>query len=373
MTTPELVATPAAEAVDAADGHPFVQRVREYAERVLAPTALTTEVGGVTPERIEELRELGLLNHLAPREFGGHELDRAVDRRLHEILSGGCFNTWLVWAQHAPLAARIAAARAEGRSLPELALRILRGELLLGAAVSDVRRYPTSAIIAREVEGGWVFSGTISWVSGWGLNSAITVAAVHPAAGDQPDRVVTALVEVGDRLHATPLQLSAVDGSRTERVVLDQVFVPESHVLGVQTIERWRHEDLGTASDARAHHFGLARRVLDELDRAEHPLAREVAAVWRPRIEEIRARAYELSDEAAAAGGGEHRIQERLDTKVASGDALSVVTRALLVARSGRGLAGTDTAQLHARSALFILVQGQTPDVRAAQLTSLAR
>ncbi len=357
-----------AEAVDAADARPFVRRVRDHAEAVLRPTALRTDRSGVSRERIEQLRELGLLNHLAPVDHGGLAADRATDRRLHEIVAGSCFNTWLVWAQHAPLAGRIAA-RPPDAARPELFERVLRGEVLLGAAISDVRRFPDQYIRAARVPGGWTFAGTVSWVSGWGLNSALTVAAVE--TGSQT--VVTGLVEVGDRTRATPLDLRAVGGSRTERVVLDDVFVPEAHVLGTQTLSQWRFEDIGTAGDARPHHFGLAATVLDELANSDLPAARAVTITWRPRIAEIRSRAYALADEAAAAGGGPHRIQERLATKVASGEALSTITRALVVARTGRGLAGDNTAQLHARSALFVLVQGQTADVRAAQLAHLAR
>ena len=183
--------------------------------------------------------------------------------------------------------------------------------------------------------------------------------------------LATALVPITGRIRATPLQLSAVSGSHTDRVVIDRVFVPDEHVLGTVPIERWRHDDLGTASDARPHHFGLAHTVLAELDRSTRAPARAVAA-WRPRIAEIRSRAYQLADEAAAVGGGRHRLDERLATKVTSGEALSTLTRALVVARSGRSLAGDDTAQLHARSALFVLVQGQSADVRDAQLAQLA-
>lgn len=185
--------------------------------------------------------------------------------------------------------------------------------------------------------------------------------------------MITALVEVGERTTAQPLDLKAVGGSRTERVHLSDVFAPDPHVLDRQTLAQWRWADLGTASDARSHHFGLADTVLDELERADQAPAREVAAVWRPRIRQIRERAYALADEAAAAGGGPHRLDERIATKVASGEALSVISTALLISRSGRGLAGDDTAQLYARSALFVLVQGQTADVRRAQLEQLAR
>jgi alkylation response protein AidB-like acyl-CoA dehydrogenase len=369
MTAANMAVSPAA-AVTAADSHPFVARVREYAEEVLRPEALSTDRAGVTGKRIDELAALGLLNHLAPREYGGLEIDRNTDRRLHEIIAGACFNTWLVWAQHAPLAGRIAESGNRGAPVPELAERILRGELLLGAGVSDVRRFPDHYIAARKTGGGWIFNGTISWVSGWGLNSALTVAAVE----QNTETVVTALVPVSERTRsAGPLELSAVAGSRTARVRLDDVFVPDEHVLAAQSLAEARFIDIGTASDARGHHFGLAETVLGELEQTGQPLAQEVAAAWRPRIARIRSTAYELSDEAAASGGGPHRLSERLATKVASGEALSTITRALLVARAGRGLSGDDTAQLHARSALFVLVQGQTTDVRRAQLAQLAR
>jgi len=370
MSGPSAPVVTPVEAVDAADRHPLVERVRRYADEVLRPSALQTDRDGVGPQRIDELRALGLLQHLAPEQYGGLAVDRATDRRLHEVVAGACFTTWLVWAQHAPLAGRIGERLAQGRTIPPLAESVLRGEILLGAGISDVRRFPDHYIAATRVPGGWTFAGTISWVSGWGLSSALTVAAVEPGT----QTVVTALVAVGERTHvAAPLRLAAVAGSRTERVRLDDVFVPDDHVLSTTSLEQTRFEDVGVAGDARSHHFGLAATVLDELDRSPHPVARQVADTWRPRVAQIRARAYELSDEAALAGGGPHRIDERLATKVASGEALATLTRALLVARSGRGLADDDTAQLHARSALFVLVQGQSADVRHAQLAHLAR
>jgi alkylation response protein AidB-like acyl-CoA dehydrogenase len=368
MEAGNTTAPTSAQAVSPSDDHPFVRKVRDYAERTLRPTALQTEREGVTAGRIQELRELGLLNHLAPDGYGG--LDRNADRRVQEIMAGACFNTWLVWAQHASLTARLAESAKARKTLPDLARKALAGKILLGAGVSDVRSFPTRYIEATRTDGGWIFSGTISWVSGWGLSSALSVAAVEKPT----ETVVTALVEVGERTRAAAhLDLAAVAGSRTERVILDDVFVPDEHVISQQTLEQTRFNDIGIASDARSHHFGLAETVLRELEEAPDPLVQAVAATWRPRVARIRKTAYALSDEAAAAGGGPYQLGERLATKVASGEALATLTRALVVARAGRGLSDGDTAQLHARSALFVLVQGQSADVRRAQLTHLAR
>lgn len=364
VTTPTLTG-PAA--VDATDDHPLVAATKEYAERVLRPRALETDATEVRPAVIDDLRRLGLLNHLAPLAYGGAEADRPVDRRIHEILAGACFNTWLVWAQHAPTIARLSTWRGQHPDADHpLVDAVLRGEILVGAGISDVRRYPDRYITARRAPNGWVFNGTVSWVSGWGLNSALLIAAVDATT----EEVVLALVPVEERTTPTQLHLGAVAGSRTERVDLASVTVPDENVVEVVPLEQWSAKDVAAAADARSHHFGLAATVLDELATEGHPLAREVASVWTPRVADIRERAYDLIDRAD--GGESVALTDRLDLKVASGRALTTLTQALVTARSGRGLAGTSTAQLHARSALFVLVQGQTDAVREAQLRALA-
>jgi hypothetical protein len=369
VTALEATATTPAEAVSAADGESFIARAKAHADSVLRPAALDTDRRGVTPEEVSELAGLGLLNHTAPAEFGGAAIGRDGDRRLHEIIAGSCFNTWLVWAQHAPMVGRLAVEYQKGAELSGLSRDVLAGRVLLGAAISDVRRFPHSYIAATRTGDGWTFSGTISWVSGWGLNTVLVVAAVEAST----QTVVTAFVRIGDRVRVAHLELGAVGGSRTERVTLDDVSVPGSDVILIQSLADWRKEDLGTAGDTRPQYFGLAATVLDELDEAGHPGAWRVATVWRPRIAALRADAYGLADEAKAAADERHRISERVATKVATGEALGTITRALVVARSGRGISLDDTAQLHARSALFLLVQGQSADVRDAQLARLAR
>lgn len=361
----EQASTPAG-AVDGASHEPFVRRVSDYAGSVLAPAALATDRTAVAAGTVADLAGLGLLNHVAPARFGGAALGRAADRRIHEILAGACLNTWLVWAQHAPLVGRLTALADAGRTSPRID-DVLAGRVLVGAGLSDIRRYPDDYIRATRVRGGWRLRGTVSWVSGWGLNTLLAVGAVDPARGS----VVTGLVGVGARTVARPLALSAVAGSRTYRVDLEDAEIADDDVLSVDSIAQWRRQDLGTAGDARPHHFGLAAAVLAELDDDPNPLARAAAAAWRPRIAAIRARAYALSDEAATAGDATHRIDERLALKVTSGESVTTVARALLVARAGRGLAQSDTAQLYARNASFLLVQGQRSDVRDAQLTRL--
>ncbi|BBB02044.1 hypothetical protein RVR_9749 [Actinacidiphila reveromycinica] len=365
--TSATAAQSAAAAVDAADGQPLVARTKEYALEQLAPAALRTDRERVSRETVEDLRGLGLLNHLAPPRFGGAGLDRYADRRLHEVLAYADLNVWLVWAQHAPTVARIAGTpRSAAGGTHPLVEPVLRGTMLIGAALSDVRRYPTGNLTARRSRDGWVFNGTVSWLSGWGLNEAVALAAVDPESED----VVLALIPVDEHFRATPLALQAVSGSRTERVGVLDAVVPDAYVLAVRPLADWRHDDISTAGNAGPQFFGLGRRILDEI--ADEPHGTGVADAWRPYLRGLRARVYELADAVLDGGDPDASLPERLSLKVRAREALTTLSRALVVARAGRGLVADDTAQLHARSALFLQVQGQTRTERAAQLDSVA-
>lgn len=342
--------------------HPLVRAVEDLAGQVLRPAMLDTDRSSVPASHIHQLRQRGVLNHTASERFGGARLHKHEERIVHERLSGACLNTWLVWAQHSGLAARVEASLDGAEPGHPLISGLLRGELLAGAALSDVRRYPGRYIAAERSDGGWRFSGTVSWVSGWGLNSALLTAAVDPDRA----QVILALVPVDTQLVATPLELAALGGSRTVRVELKNAWVEDALVLAVEPLESWRAKDHQTAVDAKPHLFGLATAVLAELRSEPHELARLAGKAWAPRIDALRQRAYSLAD-------ADGDVEERLAVRVETGEALTAITRALWVARAGRSLEHVDTAQYYLRSAHFLLVQAQTDAVRAAQLTALSQ
>ena len=117
--------------------------------------------------------------------------------------------------------------------------------------------------------------------------------------------------------------------------------------------------------DAKPYLLDLASAVLAELRKERHQLARDAAA-WTPRIADLRSCANALAD---AADASEH-YDERLDVRVQTGEVLSTPSKALLVARAGRSLERSDSAQYYLRSAHFLLVQAQT-DAVGPQLATL--
>lgn len=336
--------------------------VRRYADEVLWPRALDTDRDGVQTGVLDEFARLGLLTALAPADHGGLGLSPIEQLHVSEALASGCLNTWLVYAQHAGNTRLLGRAAAAGQPLPPLAEQALRGEILSGTAISDIRRGRGNVVHAHAVDGGWLLDGTVSWLTGWGLDALFTVAAL---ADD--DTVLIALVEA-DRLHAAPLDLAAVNGSRTVRAVLRDIEVPAEHVLLTTDRNAWQAQDQQLAGGVRAHAIGTAARALRELEGIE-PRGVEGEAlpgfleVWQARLADIRDRAYHEDEHATVA--------ERLRVREQAITAAGITTQALLVAKAGRGLQRDDTAQLLARNALFLRVQGATGPIRREQLLAL--
>lgn len=358
----------AAEATTDADRHPLVAATRGFAREALKPAALETDRNGVKAGTIDQIKALGLLNHRAGTEYGGAALDGIAERRLHEHLAYGCLNTWLVWGQHAALAGRVIDAAAQGRAAGPLCQAVLAGEVLLGAGLSDIRAFPRRYVDATRTEGGWLFNGTLSWATGWGLNDVFAIGAVEAASAT----AVVGLAPIDLHMRANQLELHSLGGSHTVRLALEGVFVADDEVIDSMPLANWLARDQSQASNAGPHYFGAALAMLDELRNADHPLVGDLLASWEPRVAQLREAAYGLADavplDQPLAG-----VERRAATKAQTGNALMALAQALVVVRAGRAIAGDNTAQLHARNVLFLLIQGQTANVKDAQMASLLR
>lgn len=257
-----------------------------------------------------------------------------------ERLASGCLTTTFVWAQHLGTVSAVAAA---GGGICERWLAVLcSGEVRAGVAFSALRRPGPPMLTATPSDGGWLLTGSAPWVSGWGRIDVIRVAARHG------DDIVWSLIDARDSasLRAEPLELAAVNASGTVTLHFDGHPAPAHRVIRVQLFDEWRERDREGLRLNGSHALGVAtrcsrmlgeQRLLDGVD-----LAR--AALDDAGVDELplaRAQASRLAMHAA----------ERLVT-----------------IGGGRSLLLSDHAQRLAREALFLLVFGQTPAIRAVQL-----
>ncbi|MDR6978983.1 alkylation response protein AidB-like acyl-CoA dehydrogenase [Streptomyces sp. 3330] len=336
--------------------HPLVARARSLADELLAPHAEEVDQNEVPASHLAEIRRSGLLGLNAPKEYGGAAAPAAVVRETAEILAGACCSTWFVQAQHhTPV---LTLARDGGPARERLLGPLATGELLSGVAYAHLRAYPRVPVRVTRGRSGWRFDGTVPWYTGWGLNDVLLLAGVTDS-GEVLFAFTEARRQPGLRASA-PMRLAALTAARTVSLELDGLWLPEEAVALRTPHERWSAADRLKTVNANPAVFGLTEAALGLLDE-------DTAAPLRARLTEVRGRAYALADGSAP----HERPADRLALRTQAHEVMRAATTAAVVNGGGRSLLLTDKAQRLAREALFLMVQAQTRESRAAHLDVL--
>ncbi|NUP42324.1 MAG: acyl-CoA/acyl-ACP dehydrogenase [Streptomyces sp.] len=342
--------------------HPLVSAARALADDLLAPQAARVDQEGVPVSHIEAVRGSGLLGVGAPREYGGSDASDAVAREVAEILAGACCSTWFVQTQHHTPVKLLA--RAELPVRERLLRPLATGELMAGIAFAHVRAFPRVPVRARAEPGGWRFDGTVPWYTGWGLNDVMLLAGVT-----EGDEVVFAFTEAREQpglRPSPPMRLAALTAARTVSLELDGLWLPDESVVLRTPQDKFALVDRPRNTNASPAVFGVTEAALRLLDAAGET---RTARALRDRLGEVRRQAYAL----AAHPVPHERVEERLALKTLAYDVMRAATTAAIVAGGGRAMSLDGTAQRLAREGMFLLVQGQTSEVRDAHLAALAR
>lgn len=343
------------------DASPVVLAAAEFA-RELAADAARLEREGVDRPLLDRMSAAGLLAVAGPPDLGGAW--PAEQRRVAELLSGASPDAWFVWFQHGPVVKMLKASEntdLAAKHLPELCA----GRELGGVAWSHLRTAAPS-VRALRVDGGWSLSGSQPWCTGWGMTDLVLVGALVEGDDGAADRVLFGLVPGGERpamASTGELNLAAMGGTSTHALHLTDLFLPDADVVLLTERGPWAEADRNANCNVQPSTFGIALAALDLL--AER--APDTASMMRPRVLELRVRAYRLLDEVDP---GE-RLDQRLALRAAALLASLEVCTALLVARGGQGMDLADPAQRLLRAAAFQLVHSQAGHVRAATLDAL--
>jgi len=328
--------------IQGATGSPL-ELARRISDDLLFPSALEVDRARAVPvERLDRLAAAGLYGLAGPADAGGMGLtDPRTGMRVLEILAGGCLTTTFVWMQHHG-AVRAVAAGPPGLRAAWLE-RLCRGQVRAAAAFSGLRRPGPPLLVARAVEGGWALDGLAAWVTGWGR-----VDVVHVGARTEAGDVVWLLADAvtGPTLTAERLDLAAVGASSTVTLRFHDHRVTGDRVTGSEPHQAWAERDRASLRSNGSLALGVAGRCLSLLgpSRLDVELTRsreELDGASPDEMPRARAAASALALEAAAA---------------------------LVTAGGGRSILRDQHAQRLAREALFLLVFGQTPVIRRAQM-----
>ncbi|MDE3203197.1 MAG: acyl-CoA/acyl-ACP dehydrogenase [Acidobacteriota bacterium] len=322
-----------------------VDDARRVAEETLFPDADAIDAAASVPRRyLDALAEAGLYDLPA---------DRLEAARIVEALGGASLVTAFVWIQHHSPVRAVAAA---GGSLAAEWLEPLRsGRRRAGIAYAALRRPgppPATAaplITASHPSGdhpsGWLLSGHAPWVTGWGLVDVVMAGA--RCGDDMVWLLIDAIAGPGQQVTEVPL--AALAASATVRLEWDRMEVGSGRVVGVEPYEDWRRRDMAGRATNGYLAVGVAHRCARLLG----------SGVLAAEVDEVR----EGLDRCTAGDVAERRATASL---------LAVrAASAVVAAGGGRSVEAGATAARLMREAMFLLVFGQSADIRDKQLAGL--
>ena len=313
----------------------------QIADEVLFPKALEADRAGRVPhEQLQCLADAG---------FYGISVtcDAATIAKIIEIMAGGCLTTTFVWTQH--LGAAAAANAADGPVRAELADDLVSGTKRGGVAFAHMLRPGVPLTTAEpQQDGTWLFDGVAPWVTGWGH-----IDVVHAAARHGED-IVWALIDAADSptLRSSHVDFAVVDSTQTRVLTFDRHRVPAGRITKVENYDAWKDRYRFGLRTNGSLALGVASRCCRLLD--DSSLYLELNGI-RDQLNLI-----DSADTPALSAA-------RAD---ASLFAVRAAT-ALVAATGGRSVMMDDHAQRLMREAMFVLVQGQTPSIKAAMLGNL--
>jgi alkylation response protein AidB-like acyl-CoA dehydrogenase len=322
------------------------QAALAVADGLLLPHAAEIDAAPVVPRRyLDALAAAGLYGLFGPTECGGLDADPLTAARVVETLGGASLATAFVWIQHHSVVRALAAKGDSGLRRHWLE-PLCRGRARAGIAYAALRRPgPPAAVAEQAADGGWIINGHAPWVTGWGL---IDVVLVGARSGDD---VVWLLLDpvAGPASVVTPARLDALDASATVGWEWHHHAVPAARMLAIEPFAAWLQRDAAGRQLNGYLAVGVAARCASLL--GPSPLDEAVAA----------ARAG--LDAATPATVVRARTEASL---------LAVQVATALVAKGGgRSVQSGQAAARLMREAMFLLVFGQTQEIRKAQLRAL--
>ncbi|MGZ5299455.1 MAG: acyl-CoA dehydrogenase family protein [Actinomycetota bacterium] len=326
---------------------PIVERARAIAEDVLFPAALDTDASDLLPVgHLDLLAREGLYGIAGSAEAGGMDLDPSTTSQVVESLASGCLTTAFVWLQHRNPVRAVAASDTPGLRVAWLAA-LCRGDRRAGIALAGNRPGPPILRASRGTRGDVILDGEAPWVSGWGRIDVILVTA------RDGDNVVSVLVDAAEAptLRAERLHLVGANASGTVTLRFRGHAVPAERVVG----EEPRGDVLARDAASLRLNGSLALGVADRCCRLMGPSAFDEQLV-------------------TVRGSLDDATPEDLPAARAAASELALRAGAALTVEQGSRSILVDQHPQHlAREALFLLVFGSRPAIRAELARTIAR
>jgi alkylation response protein AidB-like acyl-CoA dehydrogenase len=358
----------------------FRRAVARFVDTEVAPAADALDERGEFPRALfERLGALGYLGLRYPEAYGGADADMVTYCLLAEELARGSLSVAAAAAMQSLMGTYFVFKHGSEALRQRYLVPALRGELVATFALtepnagSDVANITTRAERQRD---RWVLRGAKTWVTNAPVADVLTVAAKTSAERGMKsialfllDRSTMRGITLGKRIDKI-----AVRASETGEILLEDVEVPDEHLLGGET---GGAEKIGAIlAEIRimtaALSVGLARAAYD----AALAYSRERTAFGKP-IGEHQAIGFKLADmltslhaatlltyqAAARLDAGQPVGREAAMAKLFASEMAVRVTDEAARIFASYGLAMEYPVQRYFRDARFLLPGGGTSEI----------
>jgi alkylation response protein AidB-like acyl-CoA dehydrogenase len=322
----------------------IVAIARGIADDLLFPAALEVDASDLLPRsHLDSLAQRGFFGLTGPRESGGLGVDPVTVALVVEALAHGCLTTAFVLMQHLGVVRQISRASAAVRA--EWLAPMCRGDRRSGVAIAGIRP-GTDPLRARRSSSGWTLDGWVPWVTGWGRVDVVQVAALADDGA-----VVWLLVDAvaAPSLRVERQRLVACHASGTVTMSFAGHAVAGERCTDQTSFDDWQQADRTGLRGNGSLALGVAGRCAallgsGDLEAAVDRMRQRLDAADTDAMPAARAAASQLCWQAA---------------------------EQLVVATGGRAVLADQHAQRLAREAMFLLVFGSRPSIKAELLRLL--
>ncbi len=247
-------------------------QVRQYVEREVIPNVEAWETEGAVPRsKLDEMGELGFFGLRIPEEYGGigmgHVASVAFAEELGRSTSGGFAITVLVHTDLAtPYVTNFGSDEQKERWLPKFA----SGEMITAIGVTEPDAGSDVAAIkstARHDGDGWRLNGTKMFITNGAIADVVFIAAKTDVEvkGSRGISLFAVERDFEGFSASRALEKMGWHSSNTAELVLDDVWVPASHLIGEENrgfyyiMENFQNERLSIMGQA----LGEAQKALE--------------------------------------------------------------------------------------------------------------
>ncbi|MEG4576291.1 acyl-CoA dehydrogenase family protein [Microcoleus sp. N3A4] len=350
------------------DSQEILNSTETYLQKCVAPHAdIIDSDSEALKTAVTGLEDRSLLALRVPQKWGGAEIAPEIFYQYQELTARYSGALSFLQTQHHSATAMLANSDNEmlkSRYLPAIAQK----ELRLGIGFSHLRRSGNPAVTATPAKDGYLLSGKVSWVTGFGLFQKFIVAAVLP-----DDRAVFGLLpfvkiegEYGKITFSEIMQLIAMNSTNTVTATLDNWLLRESEIISVKPVGWIAENDSKNILNFLPGTFGCIQAGLDVIvataKAKNSPLIAEACQKLEQKLDWLKQNLQQSQHSSKA---------EQLALRAQAID-LAVRCGHAAVAVSGGAANGTvHPAGRVYREALVYTVSGQTKDVMAATLDRL--